>query len=241
MVAPVGPLRTTVKVSVGSDFLSAAIVIVIVLVVSPLLNVNVPEAALKSPPARALPATVAQLTVDTPELLLRVTVSSAVTVGPPLLPSVTVTLLMLSVGGAGGASSLVIVTLALPSAMLAPFGLVRSTRNISSASNVVSPLIVIEIVCDVWPGVNVTMPDGADVVGAGRGRHVGGRPRDRDAVGAGGVERDGDGRRVLVPLLPSVTVASAIVMFGSGGRVVVADRHEALPVGDRGADSGPRG
>ena len=167
MVAPVGLLKTTVKVSVGSAFLSAAIVIVIVLVVSPLLKVRVPEAALKSPPASALPATVAQLTVETPELLLRVTVSSAVTVGPPWLPSVTLKLLMLSVGGPGGASSLLIVTLALPSAMLAPFGLVRSMRNTSSASNVASPLIVIRNECDNW-GEREPVPECGDVVRPGR-------------------------------------------------------------------------
>ena len=69
-----------------------------------------PDAAEKSPPAVAVPATVAQLTVDVPVVSpVRMTVSVAVTVGPPLLPSVTEASPIASTGNDDGASLSVIV------------------------------------------------------------------------------------------------------------------------------------
>ena len=93
------------KVSVGSAFLSLTIWTVNVFDVWPAANVTTPEAEMKSEPATAEPATVAQLTLDVPDVSLdRVTVIVAYTVGPPLLPSTTVTSPTASVAGCGTTS-----------------------------------------------------------------------------------------------------------------------------------------
>ena len=93
------------NVSVGSAFLSLPIWTVNVFDVWPAVNVTTPEAAMKSEPAAAEPATVAQLTLDVPDVSPdRVTVIVAYTVGPPLLPSTTVTSPTASVGSTGATS-----------------------------------------------------------------------------------------------------------------------------------------
>src|SRR5688572_12533699 len=98
---PLGIVSRTENVSVDSAFLSLTIVIVIVLVATPAANASEPDAAVKSDPATAVPADVDQLTVEAlAKLPLRVTVNVTVTVGPPLLPSVTVASVMVTVGGA---------------------------------------------------------------------------------------------------------------------------------------------
>jgi len=86
------------------------------------------------------------------------TATITVTAAPPLLPSVTVGLLMLSVGRTAGASSFVMVTVALPSLIVAPLGFDRLTRNRSSASTAVSPTTGTAIVPCVCPAGMVRSP-----------------------------------------------------------------------------------
>jgi hypothetical protein len=74
---------------------------------------------------------------------------------PPLLeaPSTAVVLSMLSVGGAAG-----MVPVPIPCAIVAPLGLESTTLN-DSAAAIVSPVPATWMVCWVWPGANVRVPD----------------------------------------------------------------------------------
>ena len=91
-----------------------------------------------------------------PLAALIVTVKLANTV--PTLPSVTVTLLMLS---DGNGSLSVIVPRPCPSAIVAFDGFVRLTKYVSFASSSRSPLTGTVICFEVWPGVNVSVPEPA--------------------------------------------------------------------------------
>ena len=79
----------------------------------------------------------------------------------PLFPSATVTSLIASVGtgGGGAASSFTIVPCPCPSAIVAPEGLDRLTKNVSFDSTVVSPLTVTSTNCCVVPAGKVSVPD----------------------------------------------------------------------------------
>ena len=74
----------------------------------------------------------------------------------PALPSVTDTSLMEIVGCA---SSLLIVPTPWLSAIVAFVALDRFTLKVSFGSNTVSPLTVTLIGCEVWPAVNVKVPE----------------------------------------------------------------------------------
>ena len=56
-------------------------------------------------------------------------------------------------------SSLMIVPVAEPSAIVAPTGDDSSTVNVSSASATLSPLMSTWIICEVVPGAKVTVPE----------------------------------------------------------------------------------
>ena len=108
----------------------------IVCVVWPGVKVSVPLAACSRPGRTAVPLAVAESTVTVrPLAVLRLTVKVAVTV--PVLPSVTVTSLIESVGS--GSSSVMVPT-PWPSAIVALIGLVRLTKKVSLASSSRSPL-----------------------------------------------------------------------------------------------------
>ena len=68
---------------------------------------------------------------------------------------------MLSVGrgGGGAVSSLMIVPLPVPSAMVAPVGLASVTVKLSLASTVASPIAATVIVFCVSPAAKVSVPD----------------------------------------------------------------------------------
>ena len=82
---------------------------------------------------------------------------------PPGLPSTTEVSEMLSVGrgGGGAASSLTMVPLPEPWAMVAPTGFVSVTVKPSLASTVESPIAATVIVFCVSPGAKVSVPDWA--------------------------------------------------------------------------------
>ncbi len=76
----------------------------------------------------------------------------------PLWPSTTVTSLIDRLGRIAE-SSFVIVPVAVARAIVAPDAPDRLTRNVSFGSTVVSPFTTTAIVFDVWPAVNVSVPD----------------------------------------------------------------------------------
>ncbi|KAG1244788.1 hypothetical protein G6F68_015306 [Rhizopus microsporus] len=95
------------------------------------------------------------------------------------------------------------VTTAEPSATLALTGLLRLTWKVSSGSTVVSPLTSTVIVCVVVPGGKLSVPLAAVALAA-----------DSVTVNTAGV----------VPLLPSVTLMSAMDNEGAASSLMIVPR-----------------
>src|SRR5436190_1549598 len=154
MVAFVGLLTLTTNVSSLPAAVPIFTVTAIGCVLTPGANVSVPLIPTKSLPLAAVPLAVVYATV-TVCVLVGVSVTVNVAVVVPLLPSVTLALLIVSAGST--TSSLTMVPTPWAPLMVAFVGLLKLTTNVSSGSTVVSPLTVTVIGCVLAPGAKVNV------------------------------------------------------------------------------------
>ena len=152
-----GSDRVTVKLSSLSNWVSPATWRVIVLDVSPIPSVTVPEGSV--PPAKSAPSTAGPLTVQLAvagRLVSPMRVTVKVSAVVPALPSAASAL---AAAIDRDASSSTIVPVALPSRIDAPSdGSDRVTVKVSSPSTIASPAMSTRMFCCVTPGAKVRMP-----------------------------------------------------------------------------------
>jgi hypothetical protein len=159
IVAPTGDDRATVNVSLVSNVVSPFTVTATNRLVAPAGNVSIPDPAVKSFPAVAVPDAVAYCT-DTGAADGADNVTANHTVRDPTLPSTTVAFPIPTATPLDGSSLRITPTpVAWPS--VAPDGDDSLTVNTSVASTVVSPVTVTATKRVVAPAVNVNVPDTA--------------------------------------------------------------------------------